>query len=115
MRSTWIPLLLASVACQDPPDDTQANCQLYQDNYCAKQADCAVEFDDIKKSERAENEQACHQTFASEGLACGSLGSVSETFDQCIEDLDKWTCVQFYDVSSERRYIPKSCLNVLER
>lgn len=112
MRSTWIPLL-ALAACRDAPDDTQANCQLYQDNYCAKQADCAVEFGDIKKAARDANEQACHQDFAARGQGCGDIGGVSETFDQCIEDLDKWTCVQFYDVSSSRRYVPLSCVNLL--
>jgi hypothetical protein len=107
-------LLLASAACGTDPDSTEENCQLYQDDYCGKQADCAVELNDIKKAERESNEQACHADFESRGLSCGSLGGVSATFEQCLEDLEKWPCVQFYDVSSPRRYVPLSCVNVLE-
>ena len=93
---------------------TQANCQLYQDDYCAKQADCAIEFDDIKKSQRDASEQPASRTSRLGGSAV-AVSAASRRPSTMHRDLDKWTCVQFYDVSSSRRYVPLSCVDVLER
>ncbi|MFT3925923.1 MAG: hypothetical protein QM778_25495 [Myxococcales bacterium] len=115
MRRTYLGLgMLLAAGCQDPADNTQANCKVYQENYCDKEADCAIEFDDLKKSERDQSVAKCYDKFRSQGLSCGDVKRVSETFDQCTEDLEKWSCTQFYDVSSSRRYVPLSCVNVLQ-
>ena len=98
----------ALAACGGDDDSPADKCRDFVSDLCSRAIECVAP---------GESHSDCVAEI-SDAFACGDVGKVSDTYDECVDDLNSATCDVLFqpnpDSGQPEIVVPQNCFNIFQ-
>ena len=92
-----------------------AQCETLARAWCERLVGCLIELEDLAEDERDSSEELCQDGYT-QAARCDSATSVTDQYDECVEDIDALPCSRFQDREEDEGRVsalPRSCVGAV--